>query len=125
MYEAISSGLVRSCHDLSEGGLAAAVAEMAFAGHFGAEIQLSQVQRTEDVTRDEQVLFSESATRFLVEVDALNAAKFERCLKGVVRSQIGKTTADGRLVCAGLSGQSVIDESLDDLRQAWLKPLDW
>src|SRR6185312_3382776 len=40
VHEAISRGLVRSCHDLSEGGLAVAVAEMAIAGGLGAFLAL-------------------------------------------------------------------------------------
>ena len=36
VHAAIDAGLVRACHDLSEGGLAVALAEMAFAGGFGA-----------------------------------------------------------------------------------------
>ncbi len=36
-------GLVRACHDLSEGGLAVAAAEMAFAGGLGAKISLADV----------------------------------------------------------------------------------
>jgi phosphoribosylformylglycinamidine synthase subunit PurSL len=125
LHAAIQDGVVRSVHDLSEGGLAVAAAEMAFAGDLGARIRLSQVPRTEEVARDEQILFSESTTRFLVEVEALNCAKFERHLKGIVRSQVGRVIEEKRFVCVGLDGTDVIDESLDDLRQAWLKPLDW
>ena len=43
LHQAIDAGLVRACHDLSEGGLAVAVAEMAFAGGFGAKIDLTKV----------------------------------------------------------------------------------
>ncbi|MBN2583893.1 MAG: phosphoribosylformylglycinamidine synthase, partial [Planctomycetes bacterium] len=125
LHEAIKAGLVRSCHDLSEGGLAVAAAEMAFAGGLGAEIVLSKVQRDDDVTRDEQILFSESTTRLLVEVSKLDCAKFERLLYGVPRSQIGLVNESGRLVAVGLKGEPVIDESIDSLRESWLRPLDW
>ncbi|NIA21034.1 MAG: phosphoribosylformylglycinamidine synthase subunit PurL [Anaerolineaceae bacterium] len=125
LHKAITAGLVRSCHDLSEGGLAVAAAEMAFAGRLGAEIVLSKVPRDDSVVRDEQILFSESNSRFLVEVPRLDAAKFERLLYGVIRSQIGGVTASGRLVAVGLGGKPVIDESIDDLRESWLRPLDW
>ncbi len=125
MHKAISAGTVRACHDLSEGGLAVALAEMAFAGGLGAEVQLSKVPRADDVTRDEQVLFSESNTRFLVEVEPLKCAEFERCLRGITRSQIGKVTAGDRVTLTGLAGQAVVDEPITDLKQAWIKPLDW
>ncbi len=125
MHAAIRGGLVRSCHDLSEGGLAVAAAEMALAGRLGAEIVLSKVQRDGDVTRDEQILFSESTTRFLVEVDRLKSSEFEKTLYGVVRSQIGTVNDTGRLKVIGLKGEAVIDESIDALRESWLRPLDW
>lgn len=128
LHEAIKAGKVRACHDLSEGGLAVAAAEMAFAGGLGAELFLSKVPCDENVTRDEQILFSESATRFLVEVEPKLAAEFEGFLYGVQRSQIGKVTESDRLVIHGLAGadaKPVIDEPLAALRAAWIKPLDW
>ena len=66
MYEAIDAGLVRACHDLSEGGLAVAAAEMAFAGGFGARILLGQVPHVvepPDGPANAVLLFSESNTR--------------------------------------------------------------
>ena len=45
LSKAINEGLVRACHDCSEGGLAVALAEMAFSGGFGAEIDLRKVER--------------------------------------------------------------------------------
>ena len=61
-------GLVRSCHDLSEGGLAVALAEMAFAGGLGARVSLADVPRDADAASDLVLLFSESPTRFVLEV---------------------------------------------------------
>ena len=42
VHKAIDAGLVRACHDMSEGGLAVAAAEMAFAGNLGARLFLAQ-----------------------------------------------------------------------------------
>jgi phosphoribosylformylglycinamidine synthase len=53
---AIRSGRVRSCHDLSEGGLAVALAEMAIGGGLGGRI------------RHDGDLFAEGPSRFLLEV---------------------------------------------------------
>ena len=80
LHRAITNGLVRSCHDLSEGGLAAAVAEMAFAGGVGAD--LTGLAKTGDLP-DEILLFSESQTRFIVEVTSANASGFEAAMGGV------------------------------------------
>ena len=68
IHAAIKRGLLRSCHDLSEGGLAVALAEMAFAGGFGAAVTLTDVPRDADAASDFVLLFSESPTRFVVEV---------------------------------------------------------
>ncbi len=65
---AMDKGLVRACHDCSEGGLGVAIAEMAFAGGLGATIYLKSVPRTGPIYRNDYILFSESNSRFLVEV---------------------------------------------------------
>src|SRR5208337_3490420 len=69
MHRAIHAGLVRSCHDLSEGGLAVAAAEMAFAGGFGADMAIEGIPCDGDLDAAAR-LFSESNTRFLCEVRA-------------------------------------------------------
>ena len=69
VHRAISTGLVRACHDLSEGGLAASVAEMAFAGELGAKIALDAVpHKLGSAATSAALLFSESNSRFLCEV---------------------------------------------------------
>ena len=81
LHGAIEKGLVRACHDLSEGGLAAATAEMAFAGGLGAEIDLTVVPTGDHEIEPAARLFSESNTRFLCEVVPANAAAFEDALR--------------------------------------------
>src|SRR5207244_1046780 len=56
LHDAIAAGLVRSCHDLSEGGLAVAAAEMAFAGGIGAD--LTELPRVSDNDELAVALFS-------------------------------------------------------------------
>ena len=89
LHSAIQRGLVRSCHDLSEGGLAVAVAEMSFAGGIGADI--TQTPAEPDVV----ALFAESPSRFLVEVRPQHAAEFEAALGAEVPFlKIGKTVSE-------------------------------
>jgi phosphoribosylformylglycinamidine synthase len=121
--------LVRACHDLSEGGLAVALAEMAFAGNCGARVRLSEVvsdvapqQRTESF--DIVLLFSESNTRFLVEVPSARRAAFESALAGVPLAHIGEVTDTGRVQVAptpngGNEGQWLIDLPIGELKTAW------
>jgi len=77
LHAAIRAGLVQSCHDLSEGGLAVAAAEMALAGRLGLKIELNTLPRSDDVHTDAVALFAESSSRFLVEVTRKDAAAFE------------------------------------------------
>jgi phosphoribosylformylglycinamidine synthase len=114
---AIRGGLVRACHDLSEGGLAVAAAESAFAGGLGMKLQLPD-------GREDVLLFSESPSRFLVEVRPADAPAFEKALAGVALARLGEVAADGRLVIRGRKGV-VIDEPIAGLKEAWQRPLRW
>jgi len=131
LHAAISAGWVRACHDLSEGGLAAAAAEMAFAGELGISLRLSDVpQELGDVAgaeRDACLLFSESNTRFLCEVTPANCLQFERTLASVPCAAVGEVRSDSRLRIAGTAAgdKMVIDAELADLKEAWQKPLRW
>ena len=120
VHSAIAQGLVRACHDLSEGGFAVAVAEMCFAGGFGADITALPGNLS-----DEAKLFSESPTRFVVEVKPENAAAFEACLAGVPVARVGVTVADTRLRVAGANGEWLLWVKLGVLKEAWQKPLRW
>jgi phosphoribosylformylglycinamidine synthase len=111
--------MVRSCHDLSEGGLAVAVAEMAFAGGIGADVD----KHTSGP--DEVRLFAESPTRFLVEVRAQHAEPFRRLFDSLPVIEIGKTVKEPRLRIAGANGEWLVWAPLQQLKDAWQKPLAW
>ncbi len=124
LYSAIQKGLVRSCHDLSEGGLAVAIAEMAFAGGVGADV--TEIKSVASSESDEVLLFSESSSRFLVEVRPENGRVFRECFSGSLPVfQVGKTCVEPRLRIAGRQGEWVVWASLADLKEAWQKPLRW
>jgi phosphoribosylformylglycinamidine synthase len=131
LHAAIQAGLVRACHDLSEGGLAAAVAEMAFAGECGAEVDLAAVPRElGSATGDEAaaaLLFAESNTRFVCEVPPAHAAEFSRLLGDVPHGRIGSVTGSGRLVIRADAArpEPLVDEPLARLKEAWQAPLRW
>ena len=125
LSEATGKGLVKACHDLSEGGLGVAAAEMAFAGGFGMELHLGKVPLGEPMKRDDLILFSESNTRFLVEVSPQQAQQFEETMAHVSFAEIGRVTADGQIEIYGLSGDPVLSAGIDELKEAWQKPLRW
>ncbi len=100
LHSAIAAGTVRACHDLSEGGLAVAIAETCLAGRLGARIDLDQVPMSalpESYNTVGTALFSESCSRFLVEVAPTDCAEFESKLEGLPMGAIGKVTADSML----------------------------
>jgi phosphoribosylformylglycinamidine synthase subunit PurSL len=135
LHSAISQGLVRSCHDVCEGGLAVALAEMAFAGSCGARVRLTEAvsdvspqQRSESF--DLVLLFSESNSRFLVEVPPAKRTAFESALSGVSLAHIGEVSDTGRVQIAptpgnGNGGEWLIDLPVGELKQAWQKTLAW
>lgn len=118
----IDSGLVKSCHDLSEGGLAVAAAEMAFAGGYGMELDLREVPR-EGIGRDDLLLFSESNSRFLVEVSGKAKKDLEGIMKAKVFSEIGRVTRSPRLSIRGLEGKVIVDAPTGDLLASWKRTL--
>jgi len=124
LHEAIQRGLVRSCHDLSEGGLAVTVAEMAFAGGVGADITALRQGAAREA--DEILLFSESASRFVVEVMQDKASALQDCLGDEVPlAQIGQTCKEPRLRIAGANSEWILWAQLADLKEVWQKPLRW
>ncbi len=106
LHEAISGGLVRACHDCSEGGLGVALAEMCLAGRLGAAIDF-----------DERLLFSELLSRFIVEVAPDNATAFERALRGQPCQRIGVVTTDAALTIG--TGINTLSWPIADLELAW------
>jgi phosphoribosylformylglycinamidine synthase subunit PurSL len=126
IHKAIHAEVVRACHDLSEGGLAVAAAEMAFAGGLGAALALEKMPLGPDGTAMSTAarLFSESNTRFLCEVPPEKADAFEALLSGVPHACIGKVTDSGKLEISA-NGAAVISTDIATMKEAWQKPLRW
>jgi phosphoribosylformylglycinamidine synthase len=122
---AMEKGLVKACHDCSEGGIGVAAAEMAFAGGLGMVIYLKQVPLGEPINRDDFVLFSESNTRFLAEVAPKDKHQFENMMAGLDFAAIGRVTNNKKFEVYGLSGERVLSAPLAELKEAWQKPLRW
>jgi len=125
LSSATRRGLVAACHDLSEGGIGVAAAEMAFAGGLGMTVNLKNVPLGEPIYRDDFILFSESNSRFLVEVAPENKKEFEKLMSGVDFAHIGRVTGDKKLEVVGLKGGIVLSAPISDLKEAWQKPLRW
>lgn len=119
MHRAIQLGTVRACHDLSEGGLAVAAAEMAFAGELGARIELAKVPVPKRMPWH-KVLFAESAPRFLIEVRPGLRQDIESIFGGLPHACVGETTADQQLRFDDSDHEPWIDEPIQRLKDAWM-----
>jgi len=132
LSKASSLGLIKAMHDCSEGGLAVAIAEMAFSAGLGADLFLSEIPFNPQSAicnpqykRDDFILFSESNSRFIVEVEKKNQQQFEKILEGVPFGLIGCINAQDELRIYGLDGKICVRAKLSDLKEAWQKPLRW
>ena len=124
LSKAIERGLVKACHDCSEGGLAVATAEMSFAGGLGMELNLTKVPAS-SLNRDDHILFSESNSRFLIEVESEKREDFENALAGNCFALIGESTKKKVLKVFGLKGKTIIESNLFSLKKSWQEAIKW
>ncbi len=123
LHRAIYGRLVSACHDLSDGGLAVALAEMCIGGRLGAQVDIQKVPTLEAMTTAE-LLYSESASRLLVSVAPDKAAEFEATMDGSICARIGVVTDDVTLTMK--DGEAVLcAEPVRELVTAFKATLDW
>jgi phosphoribosylformylglycinamidine synthase len=120
LHRAMRNGLVLACHDCSEGGLAVAAAEMAFAGGIGLELCLGKLPfvAQDGVEPVFGALFGESSGRFLIQIGLDDAEAFERAMQGVPWACIGET-GGSMLRVLSAEGQPVVEAELCTLKRAW------
>ncbi|MFH1807473.1 MAG: AIR synthase-related protein [Pseudomonadota bacterium] len=112
-----AEGLIASCHDLSDGGLAVALAECGFGHHLGADLALDDGGL--DALRQ---LFSESPARFVATVRPEDRRRFEQGL-GDRATLLGRVTEEPTLRIRH-RGAVVIEQTIDDLHAAWSRGLE-
>lgn len=122
LHKAITSGLVSACHDLSEGGLAIALAEMCFAGQVSAEVFLQKIKEL-SVDDDNALLFSESNTRFLCSVPMENKQRFEAIMKNLPYAEIGMTTSTDTMKIFGTYNDLLANIKLNNMEKIWQNSL--
>jgi phosphoribosylformylglycinamidine synthase len=117
LIKAIDEGIVLSCHDLSEGGLGVAAAEMVVASkNLGLEIDLRKIKS--ETSRSDYALFSESASRFLVEIDGNGSRRFEEIFSGLPFSRIGVVIRGAGLRIIDLKNR-LYELSCSEVKRAW------
>lgn len=114
VHRAVAEGTVLACHDISEGGLAAALAEMCFGGQVGAVIDIPAD------SRPDAFLFNETPGCFLVETEDETA--FLRAVGSVPVVRVG-TTVEGLVVRANWRNRPLFEVELAVLENAWQAPM--
>jgi len=125
LNKATEKCLVKAIHDCSDGGLAVALTEMAFSGGLGMEIFLSEVSCQSQIKRNDVILFSESNSRFVVEVEKTKQKEFEKLLKDSAFGLAGCLTKNPDFKIFGLDGKICVNANIDKLKENWRAPLKW
>jgi len=121
LQSAIAGSLTASVRGIYRGGLAVHAVLAALAGRLGLRLDLADIP-VEKPLREDRLLFSESAGRFLVTVPPHCRPAFEDALDGQTWACIGVVTEAPRMMINGTGGQTLIDLPLDRLKTAWKKP---
>jgi phosphoribosylformylglycinamidine synthase len=111
---------ISSCHDISEGGLGICLSEMSIGGNIGAKIDISDINKN---LRDDFILFSESNTRWIVEIKNKNCSNFENILNKyeIPFNMIGKTK--GKKLTIKNRTSQIVNLNIEDIRNKWKKAL--
>jgi phosphoribosylformylglycinamidine synthase len=118
-HQARSAGLILSAHDVSEGGLITAVAEMAFSEKAGVEIDLAALGSLPPAV----ALFSESTGRMVIEVLPENLAALQQHFAGESFTVVGKAVGGHRDLTVTHSDKELLREDLTSLKSLWKQRL--
>jgi phosphoribosylformylglycinamidine synthase len=120
LHGAMRAGCVRSCHDLSDGGLWVALAECCLGGELGARIALEALPVARETGREsERLLFCETPSRFLVSVAPADLGQWRRIMTGAPSGLIGTVTSDG-LLSVQVEGRDLAAVTVPEVRAAWV-----
>jgi phosphoribosylformylglycinamidine synthase len=123
VHRAMQAHLVSSCHDVSDGGLAVALAESAMAGELGFEVDAGLSPGCKDLP-PEAVLFSESAGRLVISVAPRDRERFEALLSDVPVALVGHLIAE-ETVDLAVDGTTLIRGTVADMKRAWQETPQW
>jgi phosphoribosylformylglycinamidine synthase len=121
LSQSIAQGNVASAHGVYRGGLGVHLAMVAMGGNLGMQIELDLVP-VDHVDRDDLVLFSESAGRFIVTIDPKMRPVFENQFKGIACACIGTVTATPQFEIKGIDQKPILSIPVSELKTAWKKP---
>jgi phosphoribosylformylglycinamidine synthase len=120
----INKELVASVHGIYRGGLGIHLSMVSMGGNLGMKIDLGCVptDNAENSYRNDVMLFSESAGRFIVTIDPAHRENFEEIFKGLPFACVGYVTEEPELIIKGSDNKTIINLSVRELKAAWKKP---
>ncbi|HEC88244.1 MAG TPA: phosphoribosylformylglycinamidine synthase subunit PurL [Thermoplasmata archaeon] len=118
VVSAIEKGYIKACHDISNGGMAVSLAEMVIGGK-GAEICLYPIKNL----RTDFKLFSESNTRWIVEVDKTREENFKKIFDDIALYKIGEVKGKKLTIYDGDEMKKYVDLDRDEIYETWNKTL--
>jgi phosphoribosylformylglycinamidine synthase len=124
LHKAVQRSIIASCHDCSDGGLAVALAETSLAGMLGMDIDLKSVP-CKGKKRNDYILFSETASRFIVTIHPEDKKSFEKIMAGNIAGLIGMVNSGNSLEVKGIEGRTIIREKIGGLKRAWQKTINF
>jgi phosphoribosylformylglycinamidine synthase len=127
VLDCIRNGLITACHDCSQGGFAVALAEMTLSANRGASADLRELPR--DEMRDDELLFSESNSRFILAANDPEQVLVSMSKHGIPAAAIGKvggnsmklTLPHGSLESGLDKMRAAYDDSLQRILEPWQK----
>jgi phosphoribosylformylglycinamidine synthase II len=124
LYRALSRAIykerVASVHGIYRGGLGVHLAMVAMGGNLGMTVDLGLVP-SDPLDRDDIILFSESAGRFIVTIDSENRKIFEEIFEGLPCACIGTVTHESDFIITGMNKKPIINIPVQELKDAWKK----
>jgi phosphoribosylformylglycinamidine synthase subunit PurSL len=119
LHRAVRAGCVRSCHDLSEGGLWIALAESCLGGSRGARLDLAALPVAAGCGREPaRLLLAETPSRFLVSVAPADEGQWRRLMGRIPLGKVGAVSGDARIVVRDREAE-VAALTIEEVRAAW------
>jgi phosphoribosylformylglycinamidine (FGAM) synthase-like enzyme len=118
LHRAIQQGLISSAHAVTRGGLGVHLALVALGGELGMEIRLGDVPASNPLTNS-QILFSESAGRFIVTIDPEKRKAFEGIFDGLKFGHVGMVMESPLLRIRDGDGGPIVEEEIAQLKDCW------
>jgi phosphoribosylformylglycinamidine synthase len=116
LHSGIKNGIIKSCHDCSDGGLITTICEMMLGGNLGCKINFSDV--LSEVKEIDVILFSESSGRFVVEIEKEKVNEFEELFKDEEYSKIGEVIEDKKII-GFWNDKKIFEITLYEIEKAW------